>query len=290
MKGIILSGGMGTRLHPLTKVISKQLLPVYNKPMIYYPLSLLMFSGITEILLISTPHDLPMYQRLLGDGSQLGLNLSYAEQPRPEGLAQAFIIGSRFAQGQPVSLILGDNIFYGEALPSILNRAAGEIAGATVFCYRVKDPQRYGVINFDRQGRPMAIEEKPANPRSNWAVTGLYFYDEHVIDYAKELKPSPRGELEISDLNLRYLQEGSLKAEKLGRGIAWLDAGTHKSLLEAANYIAAIEERQGFMVACIEEVAFRLGYIKADELERLADLNGNKEYGDYLRMVLREQQ
>ena len=227
MKGIILSGGRGTRLFPLTRVVSKQLLPVYNKPMIYYPLSVLMFAGMTDILIISTPEDLPLYRQLLGDGSQLGINISYAEQPSPDGLPQAFIIGEEFLAGEPACLILGDNIFYGEALPSLVSRASRELDGATVFCYKVKDPGRYGIINFDKDGRPVAIEEKPARPRSNWAVTGLYFYDSRVAEYSKELKPSARGEIEISDLNQRYLDEGRLQAEKLGRGIAWLDAGTH---------------------------------------------------------------
>jgi glucose-1-phosphate thymidylyltransferase len=285
MRGIVLAGGVGTRLAPLTNVVSKQLLPVYDKPMIYYPLSTLMLAGIREILLISTPRDLPKFQDLFGDGGDLGLRLEYAEQQRPEGIAQAFLIGHDFAAEQPVALILGDNIFFGLGLAEQLRNASRLTHGATVFAYRVRDPERYGVVEFDGSGAVISIEEKPSRPRSRYAVTGLYFYDGRVSELAARLRPSARNELEITDLNRMYLEQGALRVEKLGRGAAWLDTGTHESLQQAANYIQAIEARQGLKVACVEEVAFQMGYIDRQQLARLADRVGY-EYGEYLRDVI----
>jgi glucose-1-phosphate thymidylyltransferase len=285
VKGILLAGGSGTRLHPITRVVSKQLLPIYNKPMVYYPLSTLMLAGIRNILVISTPSDLDLFRRLLGDGSQLGLQLEYAVQPRPEGLAQSFLIGARFVGQSAVALALGDNIFYGNDLPEILRRASARTSGATVFGYTVRDPERYGVLGFDRDGSVTSIEEKPTAPKSSWAVTGLYFYDNQVLDIAAGLKPSARGELEISDVNRTYLEQGNLHVVRLGRGIAWLDTGTCESLLHAANFVQSIEERQGLMMACLEEISYRLGYITADAVRRLAEeVRGG--YGRYLLEML----
>ncbi len=286
MKGIVLAGGTGSRLHPITRVVSKQLLPVYDKPMIYFPLSVLMLADIQEILIISTPEDLPLFRKLLGDGSQWGLVFDYAEQPRPEGLAQAFIIGKRFIGADSVCMVLGDNIFYGHSLTERLSAARSRTDGATVFGYWVRDPERYGVVDFDENDRPRDIVEKPRDPRSNYAVTGLYFYDNAVIDIAAALKPSARGELEITDVNREYLKRGKLHVEKLGRGIAWLDTGTNETLMQAANFIATIENRQGLKIACPEEIAYRKGYIDANQLAALAEPLMKNNYGLYLMNIL----
>jgi glucose-1-phosphate thymidylyltransferase len=285
-KGIILAGGFGSRLYPVTISVSKQLLPICDKPMIYYPLSVLMLAGIREVLIISTPEDMPKFKRLLSDGRQIGLSFAYAVQPRPEGLAQAFIIGKEFIDGHPSCLILGDNIFYGHGFLDSLKRAASNDKGATIFGYWVRDPERYGVVEFDSMGKAIGIEEKPNIPKSNYAVPGLYFYDDQVYSIASELGPSPRGELEITDVNMTYLRKNQLKVEKLGRGIAWLDTGTHESMIQAINFIHAIEQRQGLKIACLEEIAYRLGYISADQLEMLATNMKESPYGQYLLEIL----
>jgi glucose-1-phosphate thymidylyltransferase len=286
VKGIILAGGTGSRLHPLTRAVSKQLMPIYNKPMVYYPLSTLMLAGIRDVLVITTPHDQPGFKELLGTGCDIGMRIEYAVQPRPEGLAQAFLIGREFVGGDRVALALGDNVFYGAHFSDYIRGAAERELGATVFAYWVRDPERYGVVEFDRQGRAISLEEKPAKPKSSYAVTGLYFYDNQVLDIAAGLKPSARGELEITDVNLAYLQRGLLHVDRLPRGVAWLDTGTHEALLQASNYIQAIEERQGLMVACLEEIAYRMGYISAQDLERLSRAMGSSAYGQYLTRLL----
>jgi glucose-1-phosphate thymidylyltransferase len=289
LKGIILAGGSGSRLHPLTRAVSKQLVPVYNKPMVYYPLSTLMLAGIRSILVITTPHEQEGFKRLLGDGADIGLRIEYGTQPSPDGLAQAFIIGQHFVGDDRVALALGDNIFYGAHFSDYLRTAVARETGATVFGYQVRDPERYGVVELDREGRAISLEEKPAKPKSSYAVTGLYFYDNQVIDIATRLKPSARGELEITDVNRQYLERSQLHVERLARGIAWLDTGTHESLIQAANYIQAIEERQGLMVACLEEIAYRMGYISADDLQRLARAMESSTYGRYLFWVLEQE-
>ena len=283
-KGIILAGGSGTRLHPITTAISKQLLPIYDKPMVYYPLSTLMLAGVREILLISTPHDLPSFQRLLGNGNQWGLNITYAEQPRPEGLAQAFLIGADFIGNDPVTLVLGDNIFFGQGFSKQLARVSADTTGATIFGYRVQDPERYGIVEFNEYGSVISLEEKPSKPKSSYAIPGLYFYDNRVVEIARNLKPSPRGELEITDVNKAYLEAGHLRVEPFSRGFAWLDTGTRDSLLDACNFVAAIEKRQGLKIACLEEIAFQNGFISLEELTRISTGMKN-EYGAYLQTI-----
>ncbi|MEI6892128.1 MAG: glucose-1-phosphate thymidylyltransferase RfbA [Pontiella sp.] len=287
MKGIVLAGGSGTRLHPLTQVISKQMLPVYDKPMIYYPISTLMLAGIREVLIISTPHDLPLFEKLLGDGSRIGMHFSYAEQPRPEGLAQAFIIGKEFIGDDSVALVLGDNIFYGHGFREILEDAAANEKGATIFAYQVVDPERYGIVEFDANGKALSLEEKPKNPKSKFAIPGLYFYDNRVVDIAEKMNPSSRGELEITDVNKQYLEWGDLNVQNLGRGFAWLDTGTHDAMHEASNYVETIEKRQGLKISCIEEIAFRLGYIDKEQLIALGKVMEKNNYGHYLLRLAR---
>jgi len=287
MKGIILAGGSGTRLHPLTLVTSKQLLPIYDKPMIYHPLTTLMLAGITEILIITTPHDRPAFERVLGSGQQWGLSLTYAEQPSPNGLAEAYIIGAEFVDGHPSCLILGDNIIYGHGLPQALRGARDKLqTGATVFAYQVNDPERYGIVTFDRDGVAQSVEEKPKQPKSDWAVIGIYFYDEQVVDIARSIKPSDRGELEITDINRHYLERGQLNVEQLGRGFAWFDAGTHEALLQASDYVHVLEKRQGLKIACPEEIAYRMGLIGREEVERAAQALSKSDYGAYLRKLI----
>ncbi len=289
MRGMILAGGAGSRLSPVTQVVSKQLLPVYDKPMIYYPLSVLMLAGIRDILVISTPEDTPRFEQLLGHGSTWGLNISYAVQPSPDGLAQAFILGAEFIGNSPSALILGDNIFYGHNLSGSLQRATRRKSGATVFAYPVRDPERYGVVSFDKDGRAVSVEEKPAKPKSRYAVTGLYFYDQHASEFARTLQPSKRGELEITDLNRCYLEQGTLNVELLGRGTAWLDTGTHESLLQAATFIETLEARQGMKICCPEEVAYRMGYISIEAIAALVDSFGQSSYGNYLRQLVEDE-